>query len=94
MSFGVPVIATAVGGVPEIIQNRNGIMVPANDPDVLAEAMIALLGDDSLRRTIGKNGKDSLFPRFAADLRARKIVNLYTELLSEHARSNTINQPT
>lgn len=87
MSFGVPVLATAVGGVPEIIQNGNGMMVPPNDPEALAERMIELLGDDVLRQAMGLKGKDSLYPHFAPDHRVRQIVNLYEELLSDRAKA-------
>jgi glycosyltransferase involved in cell wall biosynthesis len=87
MSFGVPVLATAVGGVPEIIQNGNGIMVSPNDPGALAERMIGLLRDDALRQAIGLKGKNSLYPRFAPDSRARLIVNLYEELLSDRDKA-------
>jgi glycosyltransferase involved in cell wall biosynthesis len=83
MSFGVPVLATAVGGVPEIIKDGNGVMVPPNDPEMLAERMIGLLSDDALRRAIGLKGKNTLYPRFDAHHRARQIVSLYEELLSE-----------
>jgi len=82
MSFGVPVLATAVGGVPEIIQNGNGLMVPPNDPGALAEKMMELLKDGALRQAIGLKGKTSLYPRFAPEYRVRQIVNLYEELLS------------
>jgi glycosyltransferase involved in cell wall biosynthesis len=87
MSFGVPVLATAVGGVPEIIQNGNGIMVPPNDPEALAERMIEFLGDEALRQAIGSKGKNSLYPRFAPDYRVRQIVNLYEELLTDGAKA-------
>ena len=87
MSFGVPVLATAVGGVPEIIQNGNGMIVPPNDPVALAERMIELLRDDTLRQAIGLKGKNSLYPRFAPDNRVRQIVNLYEELLSDRAKT-------
>jgi glycosyltransferase involved in cell wall biosynthesis len=82
MSAGVAVLATTVGGVPEIIQSGNGIMVPPNDPDALAERMIELLSDAALRRAIGAKGRSSLYPRFSADTRVREIVGLYHELLS------------
>ncbi len=88
MSFGVPVLATAVGGVPEIIQNGNGMMVPPNDPEALAERMIELLSDDALRQAIGLKGKKSLYPRFAPENRVRQIVSLYEELLSDRAKAN------
>jgi glycosyltransferase involved in cell wall biosynthesis len=82
MSFGVPVLATAVGGVPEIIQGGNGMMVPPNDADALAKKMIELLSDAALRRAIGAKGRSGLYPRFSADTRVREIVGLYNELLS------------
>jgi glycosyltransferase involved in cell wall biosynthesis len=87
MSFGVPVLATAVGGVPEIIQNGNGMMVPPNDPEALAEKMMDLLRDGALRQAIGLKGKNSLYPRFAPEYRVRQIVNLYEELLSDRAKA-------
>ena len=77
MCFGVPVLATAVGGVPEIIQDGNGVMVPPNDPDSLAGKMIELLRDGGLRQAIGARGRSSLHPRFASDHRARQIIALY-----------------
>ena len=82
MSFGIPVLATAVGGVPEVIQNGNGILVPPGDPEALSERMTELLGNHSLRQTIGLKGKDSLYPRFSPTHRARQILNLYAEVLS------------
>jgi glycosyltransferase involved in cell wall biosynthesis len=82
MSFGVAVLATAVGGVPEIIQGGNGMLVPPSDPDALAEKMIELLSDPGLRTAIGARGRSSLYPRFSADTRAREITGLYDELLS------------
>jgi glycosyltransferase involved in cell wall biosynthesis len=82
MSFGVAVLATAVGGVPEIIQGGNGMLVPPNDPDALAGKMIELLSDAALRTAIAAKGKNSLYPRFSADTRVREIVSLYDELLS------------
>jgi glycosyltransferase involved in cell wall biosynthesis len=87
MSFGVPVVATAVGGVPEIIENGNGVMVPPNDPEALAEKMVELLKDDALRQAIGAKGKSSLHPRFASDQRARQIIGLYQELLTDRAKA-------
>jgi glycosyltransferase involved in cell wall biosynthesis len=87
MSFGVPVLATAVGGVPEIIQNGNGMMVPPNDPGALAEKMMELLGDGVLRQAIGLKGKTSLYPHFTPEYRVRQIVNLYEELLSDRAKT-------
>jgi glycosyltransferase involved in cell wall biosynthesis len=86
MSFGVPVLATAVGGVPEVVQNGNGMMVPPNDPEALAQRMIELLEHDARRRAMGLKGKNSLHPRFTPDTRVQRIVSLYEELLSGRDR--------
>jgi glycosyltransferase involved in cell wall biosynthesis len=81
MSFGVPVLATRVGGVPEIITSDNGLMVPPADPDALADAMIRLLQDDDLRLRMGVRGRNSLYPRFSPEQRVREILDVYREVL-------------
>ncbi len=81
MSFGIPVLATSVGGVPEVIGNENGVLVRPNDSEALSDAMIELLGDDTRRMNIGSKGKSSLHPRFSAEHRAQQIINLYHDLL-------------
>ena len=85
MSFGVPVLATRVGGVPEIIGNDNGVMVPAGDAEALAKNMVELLQNDSLRASIGAEGRRSLHPRFSPEHRARQILAVYRELLDGQA---------
>lgn len=82
MSFGIPVLASEVGGVPEVIENGNGVMVPPGDAEALAAGMIKLLGDRALRQAIGSKGRQSLVPRFAAAGRAQRIAGLYEELLA------------
>jgi glycosyltransferase involved in cell wall biosynthesis len=81
MSFGVPVLASRVGGVPEIIDGPNGVMVEPGDPIALADRMIELLRDEGLRRTIGANGRNSLYPKFSPERRAREIMSVYDELV-------------
>ncbi len=50
LAVGTPVIASAVGGVPEVVRDgENGLLVPAGDPEALAGAIQRLLGDDELR---------------------------------------------
>jgi glycosyltransferase involved in cell wall biosynthesis len=50
-SLGVPVVATAVGGVPDIVEDGvTGRLVPARDPAALARAVIEALGDERARR--------------------------------------------
>lgn len=53
LAVGCPVIATAVGGVPEVVRDaENGLLVPARDPDVLAAAIARFFGDAELRHRL------------------------------------------
>jgi len=88
MSFGVPVLASSVGGIPEIIGKDNGVLVPPNNHEALADRMIELLQNESLRKAIGSKGRSNLYPRFAPDHRVEKIVGLYQELLSSRSWGN------
>lgn len=59
MALGVPIVATEVGGVPEIIlHGRNGLLVPARNPDKLAQAILKLAKDPPLRDQMGAYGKE------------------------------------
>jgi len=61
MAAAVPVVGTDVGGIPEIIsQNKNGILVPENDPAKLTEAILALIKDPGLSQTLAINGLETL----------------------------------
>ena len=58
MASGLPVIATRVGGVPEIIENNvNGYLVETENPQEIAEALLTLLRDEQLRKCISGNNR-------------------------------------
>ena len=81
MGCGVPVVATDVGGVPELISNeRNGLLVPAGDHNILAEKMISLLTDDSLRSKIRNNARITVEKKFTARAMSQETLKIYNEL--------------
>jgi glycosyltransferase involved in cell wall biosynthesis len=83
MAFKIPVIATSVGGVPEVITDGfNGLLVPASNPDLLAEKIIHLQGNEKEGKDMGENAYQSLYPRFSPEHRAHQILTLYEEFLS------------
>lgn len=58
MAAGLPVVASAVGGVAElVVHGETGRLVPARDPDALAEALRGLIADGQLRRRLGRAGR-------------------------------------
>ena len=80
---GVPVVATAVGGTPEVVADREtGYLVPAGDPAALSERVLQLLGDPGLRRRMGDAGRERMRSRFSFEAQAAA----YVELLGKLAR--------
>jgi glycogen(starch) synthase len=61
LSVGTPVVSTAVGGVPEVVHDReNGLLVPPDDPQALAAALREVLDDDELRRRLAAAAQTSV----------------------------------
>ena len=57
-SVGLPIVATSVGGIPQILENEvDALLVPPGDPDALAEAMTRLALDPELRECLGRRAK-------------------------------------
>jgi glycosyltransferase involved in cell wall biosynthesis len=81
MRAAVPVVVTdGVGNRDAIVDGRSGLVVPRDDPDRLAQAILRLLSSPDLRRRVGRAGRDRVAARF--DLRevARSITRLYRSL--------------
>ncbi|MEP7082326.1 MAG: glycosyltransferase family 4 protein, partial [Chloroflexota bacterium] len=82
MARRVPVIASAVGGIPEVVTDGvDGLLVPAGDPGALASAAVRLLTDPDLRRRLGEAGYRTVAERFSIDAQVRRIEALYDEEL-------------
>jgi glycosyltransferase involved in cell wall biosynthesis len=78
---GVPVVATAVGGTPEIIEDGvSGCLVPAGDPAQLARRLISLLGDDERRRSLSCQGRQRVREQFVFEAQARSYAGLFGSL--------------
>lgn len=82
MFMGLPVVATRVGGVPEVIdENETGILVPPADPQALTDAVSALLRDPDKRSTMGAAGRRRVSERFSAQTYASRLDELYGGLM-------------
>jgi glycosyltransferase involved in cell wall biosynthesis len=84
MAAGLPIIATAVGGVPELIRDgQEGLLVPPDDPAALAEALQRLLGDSQLADRLSNQTRARAEQVFSANRAAQKMAAVYEELLEE-----------
>jgi glycosyltransferase involved in cell wall biosynthesis len=77
MAAGLPVVATHVGGTPEILDNTCGRLVPARDPQSLAAGIRTLASDPGLRRALGDAGRARVEERFTLDRMVREYRDAY-----------------
>ena len=81
MAHARPVVATPVGGTPElVVDGETGLLVPPRDPEALAAALQRLLEDPDLARRLGEAGRTRVAERFTAAAQTRRILELYDEL--------------
>jgi len=81
MAFGVPVVATAAGGIPEAVTDGiTGRLVPPRDPDALAAALVEALQDPERRDAWGRAGRQRFEERFTADRMVEATLAVYAEL--------------
>jgi len=82
MASAKPVVATRVGGVPDVVKDGvNGILVPPEDAAGLAQGMLKLLKDKGLREDFGRAGREFVRERFSQDRLIMDMENLYTSVL-------------
>jgi glycosyltransferase involved in cell wall biosynthesis len=86
MAAGKPVVATRVGGVPEVVVDGvTGLLVPPRNPEALADAILRLLRDPDLMRQMGQAGQERVRRHFSVEQMVRRTEVLYEELLRQKA---------
>jgi glycosyltransferase involved in cell wall biosynthesis len=90
MAAGTPVVATAVGGVPDLIDRGvHGLLVPPRDPEALSGAIAELLHDRERARELGRRAQERQRREFDFDVTVRRIEELYVSLVgSARTRSS------
>jgi glycosyltransferase involved in cell wall biosynthesis len=82
MAAGKPVVATAVGGVPYLVDHgRTGFLVEPNEPRQVAQALVTLARDPDLRHRMGQAARQEALARFKAESVAAKMHAMYQEIL-------------
>lgn len=84
MATELPVIATKVGGNPEVvIDGVTGFLVPPQNPDEMAKKLLLLINDKNLRRQFGEKGRMRVIAQFSIKETARKYEKLYYSVLNK-----------
>ena len=82
MVLGVPVIATRVGGIPELIEDGvSGLLVPPRNSKMLAQAIKNVLQDNNLKEMLASNGIKRIKNHFSSTIICNKLVNYYQGVL-------------
>ena len=87
MDAALPVVATAVGGIPDLIEPRvHGLLVPPGDSSALAKALGELLRDPKYAREMGERAQKRRHAEFDLRVVIRRLEDLYCELLAQRGR--------
>jgi glycosyltransferase involved in cell wall biosynthesis len=85
MSCGLPVLATTVGGAPDVIEHQtSGWLVPPDDVDGLQQGLESLLSEEALRFSLGSNARQRILSSFSLDSIARHLAGLYQQLMAKY----------
>lgn len=83
MASGLPILASSVGGVPEMVEDGiNGKLIPPAHPDILANATLEMLNDMEALRKMGNAGRKIAEEKFNIKSQVAQLENLYLKLLS------------
>jgi glycosyltransferase involved in cell wall biosynthesis len=86
MAIGLPVVATRVGGVAELVEDGvTGLLVEPDDADGLADALATLIGDPERREALGRAAVQRIADRFDAREAGTEMLGLYRRLTAASA---------
>jgi glycosyltransferase involved in cell wall biosynthesis len=82
MAAGLPVVATRVGGVSDLVEHgKTGLLVPPKDPEALSGAMKALLGGPDRGREMGRLARETVYPTYSDAALIDRMDHLYSSML-------------
>ncbi len=82
MACGVPVVATSVGAIPEVVDNGlTGLLVDAEDPKALANAILSLLSEESKRKEMGEQSRRKVLNTYTIEKIGKQTLDFYEKVL-------------
>jgi teichuronic acid biosynthesis glycosyltransferase TuaC len=89
MAIGLPVVATDVGGIPEVLKNgMTGLSVPVKNVEKLTEAVIKMIEDKDLRENCIKNAKKLMHDKFNVKTNVLQLYSLLQEVINNHSHQH------
>ncbi|MCA1060805.1 glycosyltransferase [Rossellomorea aquimaris] len=86
---GVPVVATNVGGLPDVvIDDQTGYIVPSKNPEAIAEKLFHLYSDASRRKRLGENGRKHVITHYDWQENSKRMSDLYNEIVYKKGESS------
>lgn len=83
MSHGKPVVASDLGGIPDAVENgETGLLIPHDDPEILARALLRVIEDENLARRLGEGGRERAKRLFSWDSIAERHLAIYENVRS------------
>jgi glycosyltransferase involved in cell wall biosynthesis len=87
MLFSKPIVATAVGGVPEVVEDAvTGRLVPARKATELADAIVDVMSNPRLMAEYGGRGRKKVLEEFSPQIRAKSMIAVYDAILSKNVK--------
>jgi alpha-maltose-1-phosphate synthase len=91
MACGTPVVASAVGGIPEVVvDGETGLLVPPGDPGILAAALGRLLADPARGARLGTAGRRRVEERFSWERIAERTIAVYEDARGAHREGSSV----
>jgi glycosyltransferase involved in cell wall biosynthesis len=91
MAAGLPIVATTVGGNPEVVEEgATGLLVPPRDGEALGRSISLLLADSEMARRFGRAGRERAAKHFSIERMIRETENFYLGLAGEIAGGRTV----
>ena len=88
MMSALPVVATSVGGVPELIDPGVGVLVPPKAPEMLARAITSIVSDPEMRNKMGQSGRQRALERFTQERMVAATEKLYEHVAKPYGLSS------
>ncbi len=86
MANGLPVVASALGGIPEIMEDgKNGLLIKDQNPEAVASAIMRLFADPAFAARLGTAARETILARFSQEIMVKQTLRLYEQLVASNS---------